>query len=306
MSDMKQDLKEIAMAAFMLKKPLVIVEGIDDIKFYTSIASLNALNIDVRAVETIDGYSEGCEHVIKSIQQAEELIKKDNRIKKYVLGIIDRDVRQYKGTLPNLKNIIILKYYSYESHLITDNTIKAVLHLLTSAPTELITKEVIEYLKSDFSIKYKELYYISLEALKGSCDALYNAKVNYGANNAIAVGRSKDYIWSLIGARTKDLDRYAAARGITKKDIRYIAKGKWYLRCWCHYLVFMIYDLHKSCGKMLPKCEYCRIGRTDKCLWRNKAKFDDVQLESILCTEQLIDMDETSYIAEELKMKLEC
>lgn len=40
------------------------------------------------------------------------------------MGIIDRDVRQFLNNLPSKNNLLVLKYYSYETHLITDVTIK--------------------------------------------------------------------------------------------------------------------------------------------------------------------------------------
>ena len=52
-------------------------------------------------------------------------------LKKYVMGIIDRDVRQFLNNLPSKNNLLVLKYYSYETHLITDVTIKRLLEQLT-------------------------------------------------------------------------------------------------------------------------------------------------------------------------------
>ena len=115
---MKNDLEETVIAAFMCKQPVILVEGQDDIKFYDNIASLKRLSVGVQAIETIDGYSEGCEQVCNAMDEVASLIQKDNRLKKYVVGIIDRDVRQYLNNLPVKENLLVLKYYSYETHLI--------------------------------------------------------------------------------------------------------------------------------------------------------------------------------------------
>ena len=120
---MQNDLEETVIVAFMCNLPVVIVEGQDDIKFYDNIATLNNINIDVRAIETVDGYAEGCEQVCDAMEEVQELIINDVRLKKYVMGIIDRDVRQYLNTVPEKNNLLVLKYYSYETHLITDKTI---------------------------------------------------------------------------------------------------------------------------------------------------------------------------------------
>ena len=116
---MRYDLEETIIAGLMCNKPVVIVEGQDDIKFYDNIATLNDLNVDICAVETIEGYSEGCEQVINAMAQAESLIHNDDSLKMYIMGIIDRDVRQYLNNVPEMENLLVLKYYSYETHLIT-------------------------------------------------------------------------------------------------------------------------------------------------------------------------------------------
>lgn len=83
---MKYDLRETVIAAFMCNKPVIIVEGQDDIKFYDNIATLNGLSVDVQAIETIDGYSEGCEQVCNAMNEVEAIFENDNRLKKYVMG----------------------------------------------------------------------------------------------------------------------------------------------------------------------------------------------------------------------------
>lgn len=60
----------------------------------------------------------------------------------------------------------MLKYYSYETHLITDVTIKRLLEQLTKIPGSSITQEVVEWIKDEFENQSNELYYFSLEALK--------------------------------------------------------------------------------------------------------------------------------------------
>ncbi len=103
------------------------------------------------------------------MDEVAHLIQNDNRLKKYVMGIIDKDVRQYLNNLPVKDNLLVLKYYSYETHLITDITIKRILEQLTKVPGSLITQEVIDCLKQDFESQSNELYYFSLEALKKMC-----------------------------------------------------------------------------------------------------------------------------------------
>lgn len=213
---MKHDLDETILAAMMCHEPVAIVEGQDDVKFYANISSLENISVDVRAVETIDGYTEGCEHVIEAMNYANSLFQNDERLRKYVIGIIDRDVRQYRNILPVIDNLLILNYYSYETHLITDNTIKKIVEQLTKAPAKLINQEVIDYLKTDYNSQNNELYYFSLEALKGICDTSYQADINYGDKAGIVIGNSKSYKWNLISPKKQMLDAYALTMNINK------------------------------------------------------------------------------------------
>ena len=101
---MKYDLAETLNAALMNQEPVVIVEGQDDIKFYDNIALLNGLVINVQPIENIEGYTEGCEKVIEAITEAQSLIKADIRLKRYIMGIIDKDARPFRNTLPTIDN----------------------------------------------------------------------------------------------------------------------------------------------------------------------------------------------------------
>lgn len=128
---MRHDIEETVVAAMMSHEPVIIVEGQDDIKFYSNIASRIQCNVGVQAVETIEGYSEGCDQVIAAIEAVQELIAADVRLSKYVLGIIDRDSRHYMNNIPDMDNMLVLKYYSYESHLVTSKSIRRLLGIMT-------------------------------------------------------------------------------------------------------------------------------------------------------------------------------
>lgn len=303
---MKNDLEETIVAAFMCKQPVIIVEGQDDIKFYDNIATLNGLMVDVQAIETIDGYSEGCDQVCNAIDEAISLIQNDKRLRKYVVGIIDRDVRQYLNTLPAKDNLLVLNYYSYETHLITDATIKKLLEQLTKVPGSLITQDVVDWIKLDFKNQSNELYYFSLEALKKMCDDTYQADITYGLNGGAVIGAGKRYRWNLIQPKTNDLNQFATIHNISKSDLKYIAKGKWLLATWCDYLIKKVKKLHLVCGTQLPQCNYCKAGQIDKCLWKPSSSFQVVEIESLLYTQQFIDLNEVNYISEYMKRELAC
>ena len=304
---MRYDLNDTITAALMTQTPVAIVEGYDDVKFYSNIALENNLNLDVKAVETIEDYGEGCEQVIKAVDDATQLIQNDSRLKKYVVGIIDRDIRQYRGTLPVYDNIIILKYYSYETHLITSITISKLIEFITKVPKALINQDVIEHLSEDFTSKHLErLYYFSLEALKASCDSNYSGEVTYDKEPGALTGRGGDHFEELVFPKKPDLDQFASSKNIKREDIKYISKGKWYLRYWCDYLKHYSNEFQNLCGNIFPQCNYCFSGKHEKCLWKVKCQIDSVTMESLLPTSEYIDYNEVSYIADALKRKLNC
>jgi hypothetical protein len=303
---MKNDLEETVIAAFMCKQPVILVEGQDDIKFYANIATLRGLSVGVQAIETIEGCSEGCEQICNAMDEVACLIQNDNRLKKYVMGIIDRDVRQYLNNLPEKDNLLVLKYYSYETHLITDITIKRLLEQLTKVPGSLITQDVVDWIKQDFERQSNELYYFSLEALKKMCDDTYQADITYGLDGGAVIRGAKRYRWSLIEPKKNELNQFAIVHSISKNDLKYVAKGKWFLSTWCDYLIEKAKILHSVCGIQIPQCEYCRTGQPNKCLWRSSSSFQVVEIESLLCTQQFIDLNEVNYIFEYMKQKLAC
>ena len=301
---MKYDLEETIIAAFMNRQPVVIVEGQDDIKFYDNIASLNNISVDVQAIEMIDGYSEGCEQVCNAMDAFSNIVHNDGRLKRYAIGIIDRDVRQYLDEIPSNDNLLILKYYSYETHLITDATIKRVIEQMTMVPGSLITDEVVQLVKQNFYDSSRKLFYFSLEALKKRFDNSYEAAVEYGENGGALVGKGRGYKWGLLEHKISSLNQFANMHDINENDLKYIAKGKWFLATWCDYLIKIVRELQNLCGTSIPECKYCRTNRKDKCLWRVSSTFQREQIKSLLYTRQFIDEDEVKYIADFIKEKL--
>lgn len=303
---MQNDLEETVIAAFMCNQPVIIVEGQDDIKFYDNIATLNNINVDVCAIETVVGYTEGCEQVCDAMTEVQNLFVNDIRLKRYVVGIIDRDSRQYLNTLPVKDNLLVLKYYSYETHLITDKTIKKLIEQLTMVPGSMITQDVVDYLKQKFDSKADVLYYFSLEALKKMCEPSYQSDITYGVDGGAVIGGSKNYKWGLIEPKVDDLDQFALSHNISKNELKYIAKGKWFLSYWCEFLYKESKELKLLCGIKIPKCKYCEAGQNEKCLWRPSSSFQVPIIESLLYTTQFIDKDEVKYISDFMIECLAC
>lgn len=301
---MKYDLIDTITAAMMCHIPVVIVEGQDDTKFYDNVASLNNMSVDVLAVETIDGYTEGCTQVCNAMTEVVDIVARDERLKKYVMGIIDRDVRQYTNLLPNINNLLVLKYYSYETHLITDITLRKLVEQMTKVPGTLITQSVIEWLEGEFESETEELYYFSLEALKKMCDTSYGACIEFGLDGGAVIGSGKRRYWGLVSGKVDELDQFALEHEISKADLKYIAKGKWLLATWCDFLIRKTKELQAMCGIHIPQCSYCKVGQNAKCLWRVSSSFQRPVIESLLYTRQFIDLNEVAYISQYMERNL--
>ena len=131
---MRYDLNEIILATKMGGLPVILVEGSYDVKFYENLVKLNGLNVDILAVENIPEYSEGCKAVCKALQEFERIINEsDESLEPYLMGIIDGDARKYTNEIPQITNLLILRCYYFETHLITQQGLKNVVSTTTSA-----------------------------------------------------------------------------------------------------------------------------------------------------------------------------
>ena len=79
-----------------------------------------------------------------------------------------------------------------------------------------------------------------------------------------------------------------------------------YHATWCDFLLKKAKNLNSACGVQIPQCGYCKSGQSNKCLWRVSSIFQVVELESLLYTQQFIDLNEVNYITEYMKNNLAC
>lgn len=304
---MKHCIEEVLAEAIMSKTPTIIVEGIDDIKFYQNICLVIGKDINVQAIETIEGYSEGCEKVKKAIEDIQNEITINSKIKGYILGIIDRDARYYKGEIPEIECLFVLNYYSYESHLIGSHSLRRLISVMTKTTERNINDSVINFVLNKINKEYEKLYYISLEALRSSCDMSYEGLVTYGKKAGSILDRKPlEELWPQIELKKYELDIYAQINGITVNDLKYISNGKWLLHLWCNFILDRINDLSQHCGKDLPKCDLCNSGKNDKCLWKVDVKFNNLQVKKLLCSQDYFDLNELKYIIDRINLLDAC
>jgi len=266
----KRNLNEILVTARMLKEPAILLEGKDDVSVYKNISKYVSNSFRFYQINEIED-SSGCDSVIAAITKLQNKFVERTDNEKFILGIIDRDTRQFKNTLPdNLIGIYTLKYYSIESYFITRNNISRLINKITYSTENNINDAIIDFIEQNYNENIFDLYYISLEALKKECITDYNSSFGYGnddTGNKVTEKKSREYILSQIS--TKELDEFASSLNISCHNIKQIAKGKWILYFYVYCAYHNIKKLKSKCNENLIKqCNSCEVGNYDDCLFK--------------------------------------
>jgi Protein of unknown function (DUF4435) len=269
---LKYDLFDIVSVAIMNNEPIVIVEGKDDYQIYQTIADDVNPNIKVYQVNEFEDYEEGCTGVIKCIERLQSKFEErvDNIHK--ILGVIDRDVRPFRNEMPELRGLFATKHYSIETYFATQENLQKLISKITYSPIQEITDDLLTFVQVDFLNSIDILFLLSLEALKNACEIDYDKQVGYDD----AVGKITDRsflnsVFPFIDAKKEDLYRFGAAFGISIREIKLIAKGKWYLYWFLHQTYPKIRELKESCrNSLFPQCRSCRVGNYNNCLLKMK------------------------------------
>ena len=76
----------------------------------------------------------------------------------------------------------MLKWYSLESHFVTEEATSYVIKHLTRASGRLVTPALVTSIHNTIKEQLFELYLISIEALRNACEKDYNAVLGYSMN----------------------------------------------------------------------------------------------------------------------------
>lgn len=290
------EIDEIYNESIMTGIPAVIVEGVTDLEVYALIAGHLEFDLEIFAVENIEGFAEGSIHVIAAIEELYSLPAISSPVSSHVLGIIDKDVRDFRNELPTSEALFILKYYSIESHFITKDIVRYIAMTCTKGTSDLISEQVLDLIQSEIEENLSKLYYLSLESLKCALEPGYAADFQY----SYASGRTKNEVEiEKVLAKKADLDLFADSKGISLsiETLKVISRGKWLIYQFSISVAKSLKNLHASCGKHnIEKCKFCRTGSPEKCLLKIKDGFNRNTIESLaLCR---VDPNECGYIIE--------
>lgn len=270
MTGLFYEVDEILNEAIMTGVPSIIVEGIDDISIYIDLSRHATFDIEVYAVEHIEGFGQGCDQVLKAIEALEEIPAIDIELQAHILGIIDKDVRDFRNELPRSPAILVLKHYSIESHFVSKAVIANTLQLCTKASQKMVTDQLCSLIMSEIENKLLNIYYHSLEALRNAIERNYTAAFAY----SYSAGRLKDaHANQIIEGKRQELDEFAGSLQLNRsiESVKSIGSGKWLIEIFSDELFCFINGLQELCRtEHIKRCLSCMTNAHDKCLYRMK------------------------------------
>lgn len=294
------EIDEILNESIMTGVPAVIVEGVDDISIYSALAKKSPINVEVYAVEYIDGFGEGCREVIRAVGELEILPKTSNDLRAYVLGVIDKDVRDFRNEIPLSPMILVLNCYSIENHFLSIESVRNILSLCTRISREAIDDGFCDTVMSAVKERVFFYYYHYLESLKKALDENYSAKFSY----AFPPGRLKDEV--LMGAiegKKHELDDFAATLGLDKtmETMKSIGRGKWLIEIFSWEVFRCISKREGVCANdNIRKCPSCMAASYRKCLYKIKDGINSSTIKNL--TLSVVDGSDFDYISHRISM----
>ena len=295
--------KNIISKARMGHKSILVVEGIDDVKKFNIIKQSIDKKIEIKSIGSFENYykEKGAEYVMEFIEKLIEYHQENNSPDYigYILGIVDRDSICYQRKETKESDLLyVLDYYSLESYYINEEVIEKTLSSLITNP-DLIDEYIASSIYDEvITMSIENLYYISLEALKKSCDNSYSAIIGYKPDNIINF-LNDDSLFD----KKDELDVFAQNLGLEKsiETGLKIIKGKWFISSFRDIFLEKIKELEELCKNgEIKQCDNCSIDEiSEPCLYKPRdVKLQGHNLEEIIYT--LIDLASLTPIKERL------
>lgn len=301
---MKYEIGEVLNTAIMTNTISVIVEGADDIQLYDSIAKSADKTAEIYPVESIEGFSPGCSSVISAMDEIISLPQTRWNHQKYIIGIIDKDVKDFRNEMPSNPLILTLCYYSMESHFVGKDILPKLLQLYTKIPNSLITDELIDHYFQLLSLDDEDFYLVSLESLRSALDPTYTSDFSYSYSEG-RIFSSHDI--SNVREKKNSLLAFAGTHGLTNNlsDLKKFSKGKWLLHYFCHKALEGLEQLKIKCGTYpVNPCIICSTqGKSENhCLYKTKDAITTRNIKSSITSN--IFLPEFDYIRDTFKQMI--
>lgn len=281
---MKYEITEILNTAIMTRTISIIVEGVDDIQIYDGIAKSVNKTAEVFPIETIEGYYPGCNHVINAMDDVLAIAQSHSNFSNYMVGIIDKDIKDYRGELPVNPLILTLKYYSMESHFVHKDVLASIFELITKTPRSLLTDELIEHLYELISLNNEDFFLICLESLKNALHEDYDSDFAYSYSEG-RIFSEQDV--SKVRLKRDELLLFADSLAISRSidDLKKISKGKWLLHFFCVNTLSAAQQYKDLCGTPpIQQCVMCTGNghSPHHCLYKLKDSITTKNLKNLL------------------------
>jgi hypothetical protein len=172
----------------------------------------------------------------------------------------------------------LTRYYSVETYFATRSNLRKLISKVSYTLPNDIPDFVMELAENNIGGNATSLYYISLEALKNACIKGYDSVVCYKDGEfKVTDANSTANLMCQINQKIPELGIFAISMGISIEDLKFIAKGKWYLFSYVYQLIPVIRDLKNKCNAgNIPQCRSCLVGNLDDCLYKLKKNSTDV------------------------------
>ena len=280
----KLDIDTLFVNAVMTKTPLIIVEGHDDLKKFSGILSNSRRKQPIfKPVELIKNYNEGCLGVINALNDLKSNPHhSDDKLRNFVLGIIDKDVRNYRSEIPENDLIYTLIYYSIESYFVNKISLESILHYILEGEMSIINDDLISYIfESSIDHVIDIVYYPVLDALKSATDSSHTSNK---AKYEMEPGAIRNHISKIYNEHEIiSLSELAEAFSKNLDVMMDICKGKWLLDIWLECVKEKVAELPSACSlSVISTCTYCNVGIYDKCLYKVKIGLQGTILQSHL------------------------
>lgn len=284
--DMRLTVNRGIMNAKMTKRPLIIVEGKDDLPIYIELAKQVNNKFQVKPIEYFKGCAPGCTTIERKVEEINEIYSSGHDVYNSFIGIVDRDAKEFRHEFKNLNGLFYLKTYSFENTFVTKNSLLNTVRYLTSATTNELNNTLAEVLLSKINNGPIDFYYATLEALKNATETAYIGLVGFSDGYDEAIYNSS--LIAGIQTRKSDLDNFAFENGLSNNciiNMNTFCKGKWHLKYYIRSICKYTENIHELCGEGLTKCTYCEVNNTANCLYKIKKKIDPTHIISIITSD---------------------
>jgi hypothetical protein len=257
---MRIDFHDAVKSAVMTKRPLIVVEGKDDLSIYIDLINGNSSKYNIKPIEYFKNCNPGCSEIENKVTYLNSKYRDEHIAYKYFKGIVDSDAKPFRSEMNVRAGVLYLNTYSFENCFVTEKSIIETIKTLTSVSKEQLNLQLTTKIIDLINTKVEEFYYITLEALRNAVEEDYNSLLGFSDGYERFLYDANQKL--LLEARYSDLDAFAQRHNISNGSILHMkkfCKGKWHLHFFLKSLLHFLRELHQACGQDITQCPLCEM-----------------------------------------------